>query len=139
MKVKESTPVYMVDPHTGEGHEIDWPDSEDDEANVYWEPELRGGAFIQVLTEFHRDPSISIWAKGLYCLLLGYAGENSKAFPSLVTIGETLGCHRNKAGEIIDELCGLGIISKKRRFGRSTMYIVRKFNERFMKKKPGTR
>jgi hypothetical protein len=93
-----------------------------------YDPELAGGYFVQVPSEFLRTPLYSVFAKLLYSILLSYAGAGVNAFPGQERLCQEMGISKPTLLKAMDELIsGNLIVSKRRGLGKTNLYHLHKF------------
>lgn len=80
------------------------------------------GAFGHVKQEVTRDNSISLEAKAIYAYLASFCGKDGSCFPSLETILEELNIGKNRFYKYVKELEDAGILERKKRNQKSTIY-----------------
>lgn len=82
------------------------------------------GAFGHVKQEVTRNDSLSLEAKGIYCYLASFCGEDGSCFPSLETILKELNIGKNRFYKYIKELEDAGILKRQKRNQKSTIYTL---------------
>jgi Helix-turn-helix domain len=82
--------------------------------------------FGTVVTRVMRDPSLSMSAKALYCLLCTYADGERSCWPSNETLGEQLGVTDRSIRTLMNELVTAGIVMREARYveGRQSTSVT---------------
>lgn len=94
------------------------------------------GAFGHVKQEVTRNNSLSLEAKGIYCYLASFCGEDGTCFPSLETILKELNIGKNRFYKYIKELEDAGILKRQKRNQKSTIYTLVDHVLSFFRKEP---
>lgn len=86
------------------------------------------GQFAGVPFEFiEASRDLSDYARWLFVLLRYYTNRNSgDCFPSYDEIQQITGWHRNRIAPALRELMAAGWLERKRRFGQSSIYILKR-------------
>jgi DNA-binding transcriptional regulator YhcF (GntR family) len=93
--------------------------------------ELEQGYYVQAASKFWRSEKFSLTAKGLYTLLLTYAGKSDEAWPGQELLSKSLGISENTLRLALKELKENGLISIKRNGqGQPNTYHLHKFSFR---------
>jgi hypothetical protein len=95
----------------------------DEDTTFTSDDELQGGYFIQTMSAFWQRTDLSLEAKGVYALLLTYAGKNDKGWPGQEKLSGQTGLSKNTLRERIEELKDAKLLSVKRRGqGKPNLY-----------------
>ena len=81
--------------------------------------------FIQVPRVILTNTELTIYAKLVYSMLLGYAWEKDRCFPGQEKLAEDLGISRDSVIKGIKELEDKGYLESKRRgLGKTNLYTL---------------
>ncbi len=86
--------------------------------------------FVQIPNDFLRNPSLSIGAKVLYAILLGYQGTKERAYPGQARLAEELGISEASVRKCLAELKQANLIKVTRRGqGKQNLYQVSRIGD----------